>query len=60
LADIARRVSPLRGHASGDYPLLGSHSDGAVRAAMSSGHTDVVADSPLLVMLAAMRLGEGT
>jgi pyruvate, orthophosphate dikinase len=60
LADIARRVSPLRGHAGGDYPRLESHSDGAVRAAMAAGHTDVVSASPLLVMLAAMRLREGT
>jgi pyruvate, orthophosphate dikinase len=60
LGDIARRVSPLRGHASGDYPLLPSHSDVAVRAAMASGQTDVVSDSPLLAMLAAMRLSEGT
>jgi pyruvate,orthophosphate dikinase len=60
LGDIARRVSPLRGYASGDYPLLPSHSDVAVRAAMTSGHTDVVSDSPLLAMLAAMRLSEGT
>jgi pyruvate, orthophosphate dikinase len=58
LADIARRVSPLRGHASGDYPRLKSHSDTAVRAAMASGHTDVVCASPLLAMLAAMRLSE--
>jgi pyruvate, orthophosphate dikinase len=60
LADIARRVSPLRGHASGDYPLLPGHSDAAVRAAMTSGHTDVLSDSPLLAMLAAVRLSEGT
>jgi pyruvate, orthophosphate dikinase len=60
LADIARRVSPLRGHAGGDYPRLESHSEAAVRAAMASGYTDVVSASPLLVMLAAMRLSEGT
>jgi pyruvate, orthophosphate dikinase len=60
LADLARRVSPLRSHASGDYPLLSGHSDAAVRAAMTSGHTDVVSASPLLAMLAAMRLSEGT
>jgi pyruvate, orthophosphate dikinase len=58
LADIARRVSPLRGHASGDYPRLDGHSEGAVRAAMASGQTDVVSASPLLTMLAAMRLSE--
>jgi pyruvate, orthophosphate dikinase len=60
LADIARRVSPLRGHASGDYPRLESDSEGAVRAAMASGHTDVVSASPLLAMLAAMRLSQNT
>jgi pyruvate, orthophosphate dikinase len=58
LADIARRVSPLRGHASGDYPRLDGHSEGAVRAAMASGQTDVVSATPLLAMLAAMRLSE--
>jgi pyruvate,orthophosphate dikinase len=39
---------------------LPGHSDAAVRAAMTSGHTDVVSASPLLAMLAAMRLSEGT
>jgi pyruvate,orthophosphate dikinase len=39
---------------------LPGHSDAAVRAAMASGHTDVVSASPLLAMLAAMRLSEGT
>jgi pyruvate,orthophosphate dikinase len=58
LAEIARRVSPLRCHARGDYPRLKSHSEGAVRAAMASGHTDVVSASPLLAMLAALRLSE--
>jgi pyruvate, orthophosphate dikinase len=56
LAQIARRVSPLRGHAAGGYPRLDSHSEAAVRAAMASGHTDVVSTSPLLAMLAAIRL----
>jgi pyruvate, orthophosphate dikinase len=60
LAEIARLVSPLRGHASGDFPRLESHADGAVRAAMASGHTDVVSASPLLAMLAALRLSEDT
>src|SRR5580693_5105206 len=53
LADIARRVSPLRAHSRGDYPRLESHSEAAVRAAMDSGHTDVLSASPLLAMLAA-------
>ena len=56
LAEIARRVSPLRGHSAGGYPRLNSHSETAVRAAMASGHTDVVSASPLLAMLAAIRL----
>jgi pyruvate,orthophosphate dikinase len=60
LAEIARRISPLRGHASGDYARLESHSEAAVRAAMASGHTDVVSVSPLLAMLAALRLSEDT
>jgi pyruvate, orthophosphate dikinase len=56
LADIARRVSPLRAHAGGDYPRLDRHSEIAVRTAMASGHSDVVSDSPLLAMLEAIRL----
>lgn len=56
LVEIARRVSPLRGHAAGNYPRLDSHSEAAVRAAMASGHTDVVSASPLSAMLAAIRL----
>ncbi len=60
LAEIARRISPLRAHAGGDYPRLVSHSDGAVRAAMASDHSDVVSARPLLAMLAALRLREDT
>jgi pyruvate, orthophosphate dikinase len=60
LADIARRVSPLRGHASGEYPRLDSHSEAAVRATLAAGHTDVVSATPLLVMLTAIRLGNAT
>jgi pyruvate,orthophosphate dikinase len=60
LAEIARRISPLRGHTAGGYPRLESHSEAAVRAAMASGHTDVVSTSPLLAMLAAIRLTEDT
>jgi pyruvate,orthophosphate dikinase len=56
LADIARRVSPLRAHARGEYPRLQSHSEAAVSTAMASGHSDVVCDSPLLAMLAAIRV----
>jgi pyruvate, orthophosphate dikinase len=60
LADIARRVSPLRAHAHGDYPRLESHAEAAVRAALNSGYTDVLSASPLLAMLVAIRLGEDT
>lgn len=58
LADIARKVSPLRGHSRGDYPRVDGHSDIAVRAAMASGYTDVVCVSPLLTMLTAIRLSD--
>jgi pyruvate,orthophosphate dikinase len=56
LADMARRVSPLRAHAAGDHPRLDDSSDAAVRAALDGGQTDVVSPSPLIVMLAALRL----
>jgi pyruvate,orthophosphate dikinase len=56
LADIARRVSPLRAHDDGDHPRLDDTSDAAVRAALQSGRTDVLSASPLIVMLAALRL----
>ncbi len=56
LADVARRVSPLRAHAGGDYPRLDRHSEIAVRTALASGHNDVVSDSPLLAMLEAIRV----
>ena len=56
LADIARRVSPLRAHATGDHPRLDDASDAAVRAAIDEGHTDVVSTTPLVTMLTALRL----
>ncbi len=56
LADIARRISPLRAHSGGDYPRLDRHSESAVRTALASGHSDVVSTSPLLAMLAAIRV----
>ena len=46
LAEIARRVSPLRAHATGDHPRLDDTSDAAVRAALDSGQTDVVSATP--------------
>jgi pyruvate,orthophosphate dikinase len=56
LADMARRVSPLRAHATGDHPRLDDSTDAAVRAALDSGQTDVLSRWPLIVMLAALRL----
>ncbi|BCP14504.1 pyruvate, phosphate dikinase [Mycobacterium paraintracellulare] len=59
LADIARRVGPLRAHVTGDHPRLDDNSEAAVRAAIDSGHTDVVSATPLIVMLTALRLAAG-
>ena len=59
LADVARRISPLRAHAAGGHPRLDDTSDAAVRAAIDEGHTDVVSTSPLVVMLTALRLTSG-
>lgn len=59
LADIARRVSPLRAHVTGDHPRLDDNSEAAVRAAIDRGHTDVVSATPLIVMLTALRLAAG-
>ena len=56
LADIARKISPVRAHAGGDYPTLDDPSDAAVRAVLDSGHGDVVSATPLIVMLTALRL----
>jgi pyruvate,orthophosphate dikinase len=61
LADIARRLSPLRAHTSGDHLRLDDATEAAVAAAMDSGHADVVSATPLIVMLTALRLaGEAT
>jgi pyruvate, orthophosphate dikinase len=59
LADVARRISPLRAHADGEHPRLDDTSDAAVRAAIDEGHTDVVSAAPLVVMLTALRLAAG-
>ncbi len=56
LADIARRISPLRAHAAGDFPRLDDHSEAAVRAALTARHGDVVSATPLITMLTALRL----
>jgi pyruvate, orthophosphate dikinase len=56
LAGIARQLSPLRAHGAGDYPRLDDTSEAALRAAMDSGHSDVVSATPLITMLTALRL----
>ncbi|MDR3656256.1 MAG: pyruvate, phosphate dikinase [Mycobacterium sp.] len=56
LGEIARRISPLRAHATGDHPRLDDTSDAAVRTAMDTGQTDVVSATPLITMLTALRL----
>ena len=56
LADIARRISPLRAHVTGSHPVLDDGADAAVRAAMDVGQTDVVSARPLAIMLTALRL----
>jgi pyruvate,orthophosphate dikinase len=56
LAELARRISPLRAHATGDHPRLDDTSDAAVRAAIDAGRTDVVSAAPLTIMLTALRL----
>jgi pyruvate, orthophosphate dikinase len=56
LADVARRISPLRAHATGDYPHLDDPSAAAVQAALDAGRTDVVSAAPLVVMMTALRL----
>jgi pyruvate,orthophosphate dikinase len=58
LADAARRISPLRAHATGDHPRLDDPSEPEVLAAMTAGQTDVVATTPLIVMLTALRLAD--
>lgn len=56
LADIARRISPLRAHLTGDYPSLADASEPAIRAALDAGHSDVVCATPLAAMLTALRM----
>lgn len=60
LADIARRISPLRAHTSGDHLRLEDATEATVASAMNDGHTDVVSGTPLIVMLTALRLASGT
>lgn len=56
LADIARRLSPLRAHTTGDHPRLSDTSEAAIREALDTGQTDVVSAAPLIVMLTALHL----
>lgn len=56
LAEIACRISPLRAHATGNYPVLQDSSPDAIEAAISAGLTDVVSPTPLLTMLTALQL----
>jgi pyruvate, orthophosphate dikinase len=58
LAEIARRISPIRAHARGDYAVLADTSPAAVADALAAGHTDVVSPHPLIAMLIALRLDE--
>lgn len=60
LADIARRISPIRAHTSGHHPVLENTSEAAVADTLSAGCTDVISPRPLITMLTALRLSEGT
>jgi pyruvate, orthophosphate dikinase len=56
LVRIAHRRSPLRAHATGNYPTLADNTEPGVRAALDAGLTDVVSPHPALTMLIAARL----
>ena len=56
LADIARRISPLRAHAAGDHLRLEDPTTGRGGGGHGRGHTDVVSATPLITMLTAIRL----
>ena len=58
LATIARRLSPIRAHASGDHPALADASEAAVADALAAGHTDVISPHPLIAMLIALQLDD--
>lgn len=60
LTEIALRHSPLRAHSSGNYPALPHASDVAVRELISAGHCDVVSPAPLITMLTAIHLDQGS
>jgi pyruvate,orthophosphate dikinase len=56
LADIAKGISPLRAHVSGDYPRLENPTEDDVRGAIAAGQLDVISATPLLTMLTAVKL----
>ncbi|WP_408632724.1 pyruvate, phosphate dikinase [Mycobacterium florentinum] len=58
LTEIARGISPIRAHASGDLPMLGDTTEAAIADALAAGHTDVVSPHPLITMLIALRMNE--
>jgi pyruvate,orthophosphate dikinase len=58
LAEIARRISPIRAHVRGDHAVLAGTSPAAIADALAAGHTDVVSPHPLVAMLIALRLSE--
>ncbi|HYB83580.1 MAG TPA: pyruvate, phosphate dikinase [Mycobacterium sp.] len=60
LLEIAHRISPIRAHASGNYPVLDDMSPAAVAAALGAGRTDVLSPHPLITMLIALRLNQDT
>ncbi|MGO9153099.1 pyruvate, phosphate dikinase, partial [Mycobacterium sp.] len=60
LAEIARRISPIRAHARGDYAVLADTSPAAVADALAAGYTDVISPHPLITMLIALRLNDDT
>ena len=60
LAEIARRISPIRAHVGGNYRVLDETSPTAVADALAAGHTDVISPHPLITMLVALRLNKDT
>lgn len=58
LAEIARRVSPIRAHVGGGHVPLADASPQAVAEALAAGHTDVTSPHPLITMLVALDLND--
>lgn len=59
LAEIARRISPIRAYAGGSHRALADSSPTAVADALAAGYTDVVSPHPLITMLVALQLKDG-